>query len=76
MEDLKPFLFAIDRLCGSGRETDAVELAQALGLPRDSVCKLLDEIDELGLAHMEEFSFSCSVEYSVQGLTPKGKTIL
>ena len=73
MDHLKPLLSAICDLCSSGHETDAVELAQKLGLPRDSVCELLEQIDELGLAHMEAFGFSCSAEYSVTGLTDAGK---
>ena len=76
MEQLKPLLTAIRDLCINGHETDAVELAQKLALPRDSVCELLEQADGLGLAHMEEFGFSCSVEYSVTGLTDAGNAWL
>lgn len=72
MKHLNPILTAIHNLCEQHGETDAVALAQAVGLPRDQVCSLLEEIDELGLACMEEFGFSCSVEYTVSGLTEAG----
>ena len=72
MKNLNPILTAIHDLCAQHGETDAVAIAQAVGLPRDRVCELLEEIDELGLAHMEEFGFSCSVEYTVSGLTEAG----
>lgn len=72
MKNLNPILTAIYDLCAQHGETDAVAIAQAVGLPRDRVCELLEEIDELGLAYMEEFGFSCSVEYTVSGLTEAG----
>lgn len=73
MDELKPILAAIETLCVAHGETDAVALAREVGLPRDRVCELLERIDELGLAHMEEFGFSCSVEYTVTDLTEKGR---
>jgi hypothetical protein len=73
MEELKPILSAIHTLCSAHGETDAVALAREVGLPRDRVCDLLEQIDELGLANMEEFGFSCSVEYTVTGLTEEGR---
>ena len=72
MNELKPILAAIEALCSAHGETDAVALAREVSLPRDRVCELLEQIDELGLAHMEEFGFSCSVEYTVTGLTEEG----
>ena len=72
MRELNLILGAIDDLCALRGETDAVAIAQAVGLPRDRVCELLEQIDELGLAHMEEFGFSCSVEYTVTGLSEIG----
>ncbi len=76
MESLKLMLAAIHRLCRQHGETDAVQLAQAVGLPREQVCSLLEQIDELGLASMDEFGFSCSVEYTIYGLTDWGLVYL
>ena len=72
MEELNAVLQAIRGLCSLRGETDAVAIAQRVGLHRDRVCELLEEIDRLGLAAMEEFEFSCSVEYTVFGLTDAG----
>lgn len=72
MDELHAVLHAIGDLCALHGETDAVSIAQAVGLPRDRVCALLEQIDGLGLACMEAFEFSCSVEYTVSGLSEAG----
>lgn len=73
---IKLLLSAVDGLCENGRETDPAGIASALGIPLSEGQAAVDYLEAEGLAYVCEYGFSCSVEFSVEGLTEKGKNIL
>ena len=70
--ELKTLLAIVRDRCAVGGEIDAVALAHAAGLPLEDVVAAIERMDAEGLAVVEEYGFSCSVEYSVTGLTAAG----
>lgn len=70
--ELKGILTIVRERCAVGGEVDAVALAHAVGLSLEDTIAAIERMDAEGLAMVEEYGFSCSVEYSVIGLTEAG----
>lgn len=70
--ELIDLLAAIRDLCAARGEIDGVELAHAVGLSKEETFELIEQLDAEDLAVVEEYGFSCSVEYTVTGLTEAG----
>jgi len=71
---MEPFalLSLVHNSCTARGEVDAVSLAQASGAPLAEVQAALERLEADGLILLEEYGFSCSVEYVVSGLTEAG----
>ena len=70
--ELKALLTVICEACAARGGIGGAELAHAAGLSMAEAAELIARLDAEGLAEVEEYGFSCSVEYSVSGLTPAG----
>ena len=66
----------IARLCAGGAEVDDTDLAREAGVPLAVLREKLEELDGAGLICLEEYGFSCTVEYAVSGLTQQGRARL
>ena len=74
--ELSALLAVIRDLCIARGEIDGVELAHAVGLSKEETFELIERLDAEGLAVVEEYGFSCSVEYTITGLTDAGQSQL
>ena len=70
--ELRSLLSLIRERCAAQGEIDGVALAHAAGLSREDAFSLIEQLDADGLAVVEEYGFSCTVEYTVTGLTEAG----
>lgn len=73
MSDALLNLLALIRdLCARQGEIDGATLACCAGISMPETVQLIELIDAEGLAVVEEYGFSCSVEYTITGLTDAG----
>ena len=76
MKREESLLALIQDLCAERGEIDGVALAHAAGLSKEEAFSAIEQLDAEGLAVVEEYGFSCSVEYTVTGLTEAGRAKL
>ena len=69
-------LALIRDLCEQQGDIDGAALACAAGISLPETVQLIELIDAEGLAVVEEYGFSCSVEYTITGLTDAGQSQL
>ena len=60
-------------LCEGGAEVDDTVLAREMNMPLSTLRAELEKLDAAGLVRLEEYGFSCTVEYAVSGLTELGE---
>lgn len=69
-------LTAVHKICAEKGETDAADVAKAVGMTTDEAESCIRRMDEENLAVVIEIDMCCGEEYIVRGLTEKGEALL
>lgn len=75
-ETYRAALAAVRKICAEKGETDAADLAKAIGLSSAAAEACIRQMEEDGFADVIEIDLCCGEEYIVKGLTEQGAVFL